>query len=76
MRREVIILYMKYFDLRAEVQDVVREILEYKWLESEKEGRDIGLQRATSEWISRYYDGWFKFNNQRYLKNGEECRNP
>lgn len=60
---------MKYFDLRAEVQDVVHEILEYKWLESEKAGKDIGLQRAAFEWITRYYDGWFKFNNQRYSRN-------
>ena len=45
------------------------EILEYKWLESEKAGKDIGLQRAAFEWISRYYDGWFKFNNQRYSRN-------
>ena len=60
---------MQYFDLRAEVHDVVHEILEYKWLESEKEGRDIGLHRASVEWITMYYDTWFKFNIRRYLKN-------
>ncbi len=59
---------MKYFDLREEVKDVIHEIMEYKWLESEKEGRDIGLSRASKEWISRYYDAWFQFNARRYMK--------
>lgn len=60
---------MKYFDLREEVQDVIHEILQYKWLESEKEGNDIGLKRATKEWITKYYDNWFQFNARRYMKN-------
>jgi len=59
---------MKYFDLKEEVKDVIKEIMDYKWLESEKEGRDIGLSRAAREWITKYYDGWFHHNARRYMK--------
>ncbi|OHD53739.1 MAG: hypothetical protein A2Y33_02785 [Spirochaetes bacterium GWF1_51_8] len=59
---------MKCFDLKDEIDEVIREILEYKWLESEKAGTDIGMSRAAREWISRYYDDWFKYNCGRFMK--------
>ena len=58
---------VKSFDLNAEVISVLREIMNYKWLESEKEGHDIGLNRAAKEWITRYYDTWFKFNCKKFV---------
>jgi len=33
-------------------QDILKEINRYKWLESEKLGTDIGLERAAREWIN------------------------
>lgn len=59
---------VKTFDLSAEVICVLREIMDYKWLESEKEGHDIGLNRATKEWISQHYDSWFQYNVQKFVK--------
>lgn len=35
-------------------KDVVNEINRYKWLQSEKEGKDIGYERASREWINNY----------------------
>lgn len=35
-----------------------QRILEYKWLESEKRGHDIGLDRAWIEWEAKYYRIW------------------
>ena len=32
----------------------VREILIYKWIQSEKLGYNIGEQRASIEWVSKY----------------------
>jgi hypothetical protein len=58
----------KMFDLNAEIICVIREIMNYKWLESEKEGHDIGLNRASKEWISRYYDSWFQYNAKKFIK--------
>jgi hypothetical protein len=59
---------VKYFDLNAETSAVIREIMDYKWLESEKIGGDIGLNRAAKEWIGKYYDTWFKFNIKKFVK--------
>jgi hypothetical protein len=58
----------KHFDLNEEMRAVINEIMRYKWLESEKEGHDIGLSRAAREWIARYYDSWFQFNIKNFLK--------
>ncbi|MBF0122488.1 MAG: hypothetical protein HQL21_03630 [Candidatus Omnitrophica bacterium] len=37
---------------------VREEIGRYQWIESEKAGFDIGWQRASEEWVSRYAIAW------------------
>lgn len=34
------------------------EILKHKWIESEKEGRDIGFERALLDWIRNHRESW------------------
>jgi hypothetical protein len=34
------------------------EIVEYKWLESEKLGHDIGIERAIREWLQKHHALW------------------
>ena len=34
------------------------EILDYKWLESEKLGSDIGIDRAIREWLQKHHSLW------------------
>ena len=58
----------KFFDLNEEARQVVREIMSYKWLESEKAGRDIGESEAAKEWISKHYDAWFQANSHKFVK--------
>jgi len=45
--------------------DLVRsqeeEVEKYKWIESEKEGRDIGTDRAIREWLQRHFSAWKRF---------------
>jgi hypothetical protein len=36
------------------------EILRYKWLESEKKGRDIGFDAALLDWVSEHRPGWLR----------------
>ena len=36
------------------------EILKHKWIESEKEGNDIGFERALLDWIRKYRSNWKK----------------
>jgi hypothetical protein len=44
----------------------IDEILRYKWLESEKQGHDIGELKAACEWITKYGT---EFNKHYYSKN-------
>lgn len=44
------------------VLDELDEILEYKWLQSEKAGYDIGLDRAIREWLQQYHTAWAAAN--------------
>lgn len=34
------------------------EIMKYKWIESEREGRDIGEETAAMEWVEKYGSIW------------------
>lgn len=36
----------------------LEEINKYKWIESEKAGKDIGMERATREWMAKYFPQW------------------
>jgi hypothetical protein len=51
--------------------DIVRsqreEIKKYKWIESEKAGRDIGWERATREWMQKYFPEWKQYRWKRAI---------
>lgn len=36
------------------------EVLKHKWIESEKAGHDIGLERAMTDWIIKHRSQWRK----------------
>lgn len=36
------------------------EVLKHKWIESEKAGYDIGLERAMTDWILKHRSQWIK----------------
>jgi len=46
-------LYQEYMAERE-------KILEHKWLESEKEGTDIGFERALFSWVRHHRNGWLR----------------
>jgi hypothetical protein len=41
------------------------EILRHKWIESEKQGKDIGFERALLDWIRKHRESWRKARNTR-----------
>ena len=45
-----------YREFRAERE----EILKHKWIESEKAGRDIGFDRALTDWNVKHRSEWLK----------------
>lgn len=44
------------------------EILRHKWIESEKQGKDIGFERALLDWIRKHRESW---RGSRNTKIGE-----
>ena len=44
--------------LYREFQAERDEILRHKWIESEKAGRDIGFERALTDWIIKHRSKW------------------
>jgi hypothetical protein len=51
---------LKNSSLYREFQAERDEILRHKWLESEKAGRDIGFDRALTDWIVKHRSKWRK----------------
>ena len=51
---------VKNSSLYREFQAEREEILRHKWIESEKEGHDIGFERALTDWIIKHRSRWRK----------------
>ena len=51
---------VKNSSLYREFQAEREEILRHKWIESEKEGKDIGFERALTDWIIKHRSKWRK----------------
>ncbi len=62
---------MKINEVRELLKDkrVIEEIHKHLWIESQKAGYSIGLERATDEWLKLYAEGWMKYHMpDRYAK--------
>lgn len=55
---------MKISDLRELLKnkDVIEEINKHLWIESQKAGYSIGVERATDEWLRLYAMDWMKYH--------------
>ena len=55
---------MKINDVRDLLKDkrVIEEIHRHLWIESQKAGYNIGIERATDEWLQLYAEGWMKYH--------------
>ena len=51
---------VKRSSLYREFEAEREEILRHKWIESEKEGHDIGFERALTDWIMKHRSKWRK----------------
>jgi len=61
---------MKINELRKALKDkrVIEEINKHLWIESQKAGYNIGMERATDEWLRLYSDKWMKYNMPEKIK--------
>ena len=55
---------MKIAQLRELLKDkrVAEEINKHLWIESQKAGYSIGIERATDEWLRLYSEGWMRYH--------------
>lgn len=55
---------MKLEDLRELLKnkEAIEEINRHLWIESQKAGYSIGIERATDEWVTLYAEGWMKYH--------------
>jgi hypothetical protein len=51
---------LKNSSLYREFRAAREEILKHKWIESEKVGRDIGFDRALTDWNVKHRSQWLK----------------
>ena len=71
---------MKITDLRELLKDrrVTEEIHKHLWIESQKAGVSIGIERATDEWMRLYAMGWMKYHEpmmyEKVTRNGKAKR--
>ena len=68
---------MKISDLKELLSDkrVIEEINRHLWIESQKAGYSIGIERATDEWLRLYAEGWMKYHMpERYQSLQERYR--
>ena len=56
--------HMNYEQTRDLLKDkrVVEEINKHLWIESQKAGYSIGIERATDEWLEAHAYDWMKYN--------------
>ena len=50
-----------------EIPSVIEEIERYKWLESEKAGYDIGMNKAARDWLVLHSIAWLKIHPRKRL---------
>ena len=65
---------MKIEDLRdlLKNKEVIEEINRHLWIESQKAGYSIGIERATDEWLTLYAEGWMKYHMPEKYKTIQE----
>lgn len=68
---------MKITELRELLKDkrVIEEINKHLWIESQKSGYSIGIERATDEWLRLYAEGWLKYNKPAEYSRSKEKNN-
>lgn len=62
----------KKTSLYRDFQDERKAILHHKWLESEKAGKDIGVEAAILDWVRNHRAQWQASRSRRQTKRGPD----
>ena len=44
------------------------EIAKHKWIESQKAGRDIGMQQAMDDWFECHFPQWVQYHKMHTIE--------
>ena len=55
-------------DAFSEFQAELQEVMNYKWIESEKAGQDIGFEKALKQWTEKVRPEWRKKRRETKVK--------
>ncbi len=50
---------------------VIEEIDRHRWIESEKAGRDIGFDQASTDWLERFSQAWMNYHMPKQKSSGD-----
>ena len=69
-----------HLSLLCQDKRVMQEINDHLWIESQKAGYNIGIDRAAEEWVRLYAAGWTKYNwpefyNKHFRENNWQKKN-
>ncbi|SKA92178.1 protein of unknown function [Prosthecobacter debontii] len=53
-----------YAEFKAELDQILR----HKWIVSEKEGKDVGFERALNEWAQNHRAEWRRHRNEKMAR--------
>lgn len=59
-----------YAEFKAELDQILR----HKWIVSEKEGKDVGFERALNEWAQNHRAEWRRHRNKKTGRPGGTTR--
>lgn len=43
-------------------KNVIEEINRHRWIESEKNGFDIGFEKASTDWLEKFSKAWMNYH--------------
>jgi len=49
-------------------KEIEYEIETYKYLESEKAGKDIGYDSAINNWLEKHFPGWIAYRKKKLIE--------
>jgi hypothetical protein len=62
---------IRYSFLKDEL--AIQEIRKHKWIESEKQGNEIGFATAAVDWINKYGNLWLQYRLHGHNKENSEA---
>ena len=51
---------------------VIEEIHRHQWIQSEKEGRDVGFEVAAADWLENFSKAWMQYHMPKQVEDSKK----